>query len=345
MIKQKVNIVFLSDTHLGLDYPLKPRIMRQHRGTDFFQNFETVLAYAVQIKADLVIHAGDFFFRSRIPTPIVDKAYQMLLDFTRYQIPICLVPGNHERSRLPDSLFLCHPMIHVFSECQTRLFTIKQTKISVSGFPFERHNIRTRFKQLVRNCLWDEIRAEIKLLFFHQVIEGATVGPGDYRFPANSDSVAISDLPDDAAAILCGHIHRQQILRNHRNPDIPIILSGSTERTSFAEMNEEKGFCHLVFSPITSRLTQIRFIPIRTRPMSDILIPPNLQPDKVHVFLENCVRDIDKRAILRFKADTSIIHETAEKFTHSFLRSVLPETVNFSVSRSVYQNSDEQIIK
>ncbi|TFG97301.1 MAG: metallophosphoesterase, partial [Calditrichales bacterium] len=74
MTDQSIHIIFLSDTHLGQDYPLRPRTQHQHRGADFFLNFKNVLEYAVEIKADLVIHAGDFFFRSRVPPSIVDKA-------------------------------------------------------------------------------------------------------------------------------------------------------------------------------------------------------------------------------------------------------------------------------
>ena len=38
-------------------------------------------------------------------------------------------------------------------------------------------------------------------------------------------------IPEDLTAVLCGHIHRQQVLKS---PKVPVIYPGSIERTSFA---------------------------------------------------------------------------------------------------------------
>ena len=35
-----IRILFLADTHLGFDLPVKPRINRRRRGIDFFKNYE-----------------------------------------------------------------------------------------------------------------------------------------------------------------------------------------------------------------------------------------------------------------------------------------------------------------
>ena len=109
-----LRIVFLADTHLGFDYPVKPRIKRRRRGPDFFANFRQVLEYARQTRPDIVLHGGDLFFRSKIPPKIIDLVYGDLFDFAGEGIPLLIVPGNHERSILPASLFLNHPNIHIF---------------------------------------------------------------------------------------------------------------------------------------------------------------------------------------------------------------------------------------
>jgi DNA repair protein SbcD/Mre11 len=38
-----VRVLFVSDTHIGLDWPTRPRVVRHRRGDDFFQNFERAL--------------------------------------------------------------------------------------------------------------------------------------------------------------------------------------------------------------------------------------------------------------------------------------------------------------
>ena len=75
----------------------------------FFRNHESVLKYAKEIGADLVLHGGDFFYRTKIPQMIIAKAYDSLIHFAENNIPIVIVPGNHESSRLPDSLLTPAP--------------------------------------------------------------------------------------------------------------------------------------------------------------------------------------------------------------------------------------------
>ena len=35
-----IRILFLADTHLGFDFPFRPRIQRRRRGPEFFANFK-----------------------------------------------------------------------------------------------------------------------------------------------------------------------------------------------------------------------------------------------------------------------------------------------------------------
>ncbi len=73
-----IKILFLADTHLGFDLPMKPRIERRRRGYDFFENYEKTLRPALNGEADCLIHDGDLFFRSKIPEPIAKMAFEPL---------------------------------------------------------------------------------------------------------------------------------------------------------------------------------------------------------------------------------------------------------------------------
>ena len=66
-----IKILLLADTHLGFDHPVRPSTSKPRRGEDFFNNFKLVLKYAEQNEIDLVLHGGDFFFRSKVPQKIV----------------------------------------------------------------------------------------------------------------------------------------------------------------------------------------------------------------------------------------------------------------------------------
>jgi len=90
-----IRILFFSDTHLGFDFPLRKSGVHRRRGVDFFTNYNRVLQRAVTGDADLIIHGGDLFFRSRVPDRILELAYGPLIETARTGMPVCIVPGNH----------------------------------------------------------------------------------------------------------------------------------------------------------------------------------------------------------------------------------------------------------
>ena len=59
-----LRVLFLADTHLGFDMPLRPRVERRRRGPDFFRMFQLVMEAAVRDRVDLVVHGGDVFLDS-----------------------------------------------------------------------------------------------------------------------------------------------------------------------------------------------------------------------------------------------------------------------------------------
>ena len=269
-----IKIIFFADTHLGFDYPVRPRVDRRRRGQDFFDNFQKVLNHAVDSKADLIIHGGDFFFRSRIPPKIINMAYDILLKFADKNIPIFMVPGNHERSNLPLALHLNHPNINIFHTPKTMFLEIKGNKILLAGFPCLRNNIRDRFQSMLKVTNYMANGADIKLLCLHQTVEGAQIL--NYTFRYGKDVIRMADLPLDFHAVLTGHIHRKQVLLKQGDGySIPVIYPGSTERTSFSEKAEEKGFFEILFGRSRGKNQEIQnlnFIKLPTRPMEDLLL-------------------------------------------------------------------------
>ena len=114
MTSRTVRILLVADTHLGFDLPFKPRIQRRRRGHDFFANFNLALAPALRGEVDLVVHGGDLLFRTRIPDALLEMAMEPLLKVANCGVPVYLVPGNHERSRIPLQIWTVHPNIYIF---------------------------------------------------------------------------------------------------------------------------------------------------------------------------------------------------------------------------------------
>lgn len=321
-----VKIIFLSDTHLGFDYPLRPKKEKRRRGIDFFNKFDKVLEYAREAQADLVIHGGDLFFRTLVPPTIVDMVYERIFNFAESGIPIVIVPGNHESSRLPASLFMQHPLIHYFSKTEVFQFQLKGMNFDLAGFPCVRKEVLSAFPKIAQE-IKPKLRDEsIKLLCMHQSIEGAKVGPSDYTFRGGTDVIPIRDLPDDYDLILSGHIHRSQIL--YSACQTPIIYPGSIERTAFAEKDEDKGFYEINISE--NQEISYAFIPLNSRPMIDIELQKTLytsttlKEDILHQ-----IKEIPSDSILRIKLKHK---EYLSLLNVRVLDGIIPSSMNYQVA-------------
>jgi exonuclease SbcD len=271
-----MRVLFLADTHLGFDDPLRPRVERRRRGPEFYDNFRRALGPARRGEVDLVIHGGDIFFRSKVRPDVVQKALGIIAEVTDCGIPFILVPGNHERSATPLPLLWDLENLHVYRKPETFIIEAKGERLAISGFPCERKGIRQAFPRLLAETGWDRHEADIRLLSMHQSVEGATVGPVNYTFRRGDDVVPARLIPRDFAAVLSGHIHRAQTLRKDlrgQQMPAPVIYPGSTERTAFAEKDETKGYVMLDLKGTNDgrgRLVGERLVTLPSRPMVEL---------------------------------------------------------------------------
>ncbi len=338
----EIRIILVSDTHLGIDLPVHPRIRRVRRGEDFFNNFSAVLNYARTHNADFLVHGGDLFFRSRVNQGLINRTYQMLYDIAGRGIKVLLVPGNHERGNLPSSLFLSDVNIHVFDRPRSFTFMKENHRVVFCGFPFQKDDIRKNFKVCLRATGWSALKAPVRFLCLHQVVEGATVGPKNFCFLKGEQTIAMKDLPPQFTAVLAGHIHRAQIL--HRNGiskyhRLPVIYSGAIERTSYAERYEQKGFYDLRIRLDSSGKIVYRaldFLQLPTRPMEQVLLPLNLNRQELSSYIESQVRYLHPRSIVYFhcisgiKTAKPVIPDAAQ------LRCILPAEMIGKFTRSCF---------
>lgn len=321
-----IKIIFFADSHLGFDTPLRPKKEKRRRGTDFLNNFDFILDYAKNNKADLVIHGGDLFFRTHVPAPIVDVVYERIFNFAQTGIHIGIVPGNHESSKLPVSLFMQHANIHYYTKSQIFRFRLNEIDFDIAGFPCVRNDVRSVFPGIIKEIQTQTREDSVKFLCMHQAIEGARVGPSNYTFRKGNDIIAIDDLPGNFDLILSGHIHRAQVMYTRNNT--PIIYPGSIERTSFAEKDEEKGFYEIDVN--SQRECSFRFIKLNTRPMIDVLFDKesytisSLKDEIIHL-----VNEIHPDSIIQFRMK-NIANLTL--LSSKLLNDIIPPTMNYQIS-------------
>jgi len=348
MKRKKIRILLVADTHLGFDLPFRSRVRRRRRGHDFFANFKRALQPAIQGKADVVLHGGDLFYRSRVPEALVDMAFAPLIEVAERGIPIYLVPGNHERSRIPLHLWSAHPNLHIFTEPKTYLKEIDGIKLAISGFPFAR-SIRDKFCGLIRDTGYEGTRSDVRILCMHQTVESAQVGPSNYTFRSGPDVIRGVDIPDDFSMVLSGHIHRAQVLTVDLKGSAlgaPVIYPGSVERTSFAERKENKQYVIVeAVKDGTSigQLDKATFISLPARPMVIIRVDVDEKDAKgVNRFLEQRFSEIDADSIVRIQPRGQMSEDVRRVLSAHHLRSIAPDSMNVSVSIPRAENPTQE---
>lgn len=325
-----IRMLFMADSHLGFDLPTTTRVDRRRRGHDFLVNHAAALQPALNGEVDVVVHGGDVFDRPDVLPSLAYQAYQPLRRVADAGVPVFIVPGNHERSRLPHMHLLAHPRIHVFDVPRTFALRVRDVRLALSGFPYERRDVRTRFPALLEQTGWARESADVRVLCVHHCIEGARVGPQDFTFTSARDVIRTGDLPAGFSATLSGHIHRRQVLeRDLRGGALshPVFYPGSIERTATAEIGEPKGYLMLQLSPGADVQWSFRELP--ARPMIAITLHAD---GSLEERLRACIAESPADAVLHIRVDGVPDAVQSRLVSPRMIRQLAPPTMNVEVS-------------
>lgn len=331
-----IRILLLADSHLGLDLPSRPRVERRRRGHDFLANYARALEPALAGAVDLVVHAGDVFDRPSVVPTVAYQAFEPLRRIAERGTPVFIVPGNHERSRMPHARFAVHPRIHIFDRPRTFCVKVRDQAIALAGFPYERRNVRGRFPELLAETGCSDTPATHRLLCLHHCVEGATVGPADYTFTTADDVVRHVDIPPDFAAVLTGHIHRHQVLTTDlagRRLRVPVLYPGSIERTSLAEIDEVKGYMMVQLPHAVGAHPAWQFHPLPARPMlreevSAEALDPTMLDTVIRAIVSDAPHDV---VLLSIRITGTLTDAHWRVLSSSHLRTFVPATMNVEI--------------
>jgi DNA repair exonuclease SbcCD nuclease subunit len=332
-VNERIRILFLADTHLGFDLPIRARVQRRRRGQDFLANYATALKPALDGHVDLVVHGGDVFNRSRVPTSVAWQAFEPLARVAELGIPVFVVPGNHERGRIPQIRFAQHRRIHLFDRPRTFEVEVRGVPIAIAGFPSERNDVRTKFVDLVEATRWRDVTAPVRMLCLHQCVEGATVGPNDFTFTTASDVIRGRDIPAGLSAVLSGHIHRHQVLtRDLRGHALsaPVLYPGSIERTSIAEADEEKGFMIVEVAIAEADVNvawEFHALPARPLVRHDLVVDA-IADDALESTLRTLIAEAPADAVLTIRVTGTMSEHAWRVMSAANLRRMSPPSMN-----------------
>jgi exonuclease SbcD len=295
----------VSDTHLGVfprEYgKIDPSTGLRVRTQDFTNSFLYVTEFALKEHVDAILMCGDIFDRIDPPNQVRKDLLDSLMKVTQHGIKVIIIGGNHDTPRLPGSASPLQLLEHidgvnVFHKPSSEPLTLKATArsndIDVYPFPYlpparwfdykkqesllrvsERELTLSDRHSMIIDCIKTALddmgrvaqsrKNSKSILMMHYMIEGSDVGHTPYII--NDIVIPRGIIPFNIFSyVACGHVHKYQSV-TPRGQEGLAYFSGSTERTSFNERDEEKGFILLD----TSRGTEFaaEFLKVPTRPM------------------------------------------------------------------------------
>jgi DNA repair exonuclease SbcCD nuclease subunit len=167
-------------------------------------------------------------------------------------------------------------------------------------------------------------------------VEGATCGPPPgFTFRDGEEVVAGGDLPADVAVVLCGHVHRHQLLRRDLRGRLlpsPIVYAGSVERTSFAEREESKGFLMVEVGAggPGGRLLACDFRPLPARPMRVHEVPSTTSAAELERQIRAVLAESPEDVVLQLRVPERLLATGA--LAAARLRTLAPTTANVTVA-------------
>nr|MDO8119132.1 exonuclease SbcCD subunit D [Candidatus Sigynarchaeota archaeon] len=228
------------------------------REVDTYEAFKQFVDCAVAERPDVIVHAGDLFDSVRPTNRAISFVLGQLLRLSEAGIPFVMISGNHETPRLKEtgsvfSLFDHIPHVHAVYGNHYELVAIDDLKIH--AIP-QCDDIESEKKKMIEHN--DNSGLNIALL--HASVLGSGL-PAFMMGEFNEQTVTIDDVTNfDYLAL--GHYHKCTRVRDDA------YYAGSTERFSFNEVKDDKGFFDVRLSEDGER--EVVFHPLRTRAMVDL---------------------------------------------------------------------------
>jgi len=252
-----MRIVHFSDTHLGFsDFAkIDPELGINLREADVYRAFSQVIEYIRENPPDIVIHSGDLFETSRPSNRAINFALKEIAKISQMGIPFVLISGNHStpRTRSSGSIFEAFEIfdgLHPVYKSKYEWITIHNVVFHcIPHMPTE-EEINSAFQKLT-----PDPKSKYNVIVSHA---GVTADIQYKMGEFNELMIPFSALTkrNNFDYIGMGHYHRHLELASNA------YYSGSTERFSFREANDQKGFMDVDLDH-----RRFKFIPIEVREM------------------------------------------------------------------------------
>lgn len=232
-----MRLVHISDTHLGFSAysKLDPSEGINQREEDIYRAFEQAVDRTIELKPDIVVHAGDLFDAVRPQNRAIDFALKQLIRLSEAGIETVLISGNHSTPRLREtgnifSIFEHLDHIHPVYQPGGKKLVFGDTTVFAAP-----HSTDPSLPELANAIMPSKDTGKNVL-----VLHAGVVGSDTYKMDEfNEQTIPIESLKADWDYIALGHYHQFKKVRENA------YYSGSTERLGFGEIGQRKGIAEV----------------------------------------------------------------------------------------------------
>ncbi len=331
-----MRVLHFSDTHLGYQaFDVVNAQSINAREQDMYDAFERVVERILELRPDVVIHAGDFFHRPSPSNRALTFGLEQLRRVCDAKIPIVIIGGNHET---PKTIYNS-PILRAFRslECVHPFFSdrwefFENDQLAIHGVPHinDARLLRTELERMT------PVPGKFNILLLHTSLGKRYLMEeyGEQIFPPEfEDKLAAFDY------IALGHWHNHQQINIHPNA----WYAGSTERLSDTEIGAEKGFILLDINNKTDY--QLYFESIYTRPWLKLEIL-----DCQHKTLEEITNELTnfrdqsatQNAIISLNLHDIKVEQSLE-LSNARLKELFPDTFQILAKRRTH--SDRSFVR
>jgi len=332
-----MKVLHVADTHLGYSaYRKATEGGINQREMDAYDAFKQFVDYAIKLKPDLILHAGDLFDSVRPNNRAITFAMDQLIRISEAKIPFVVIAGNHEHPKLKETGHIFSIFDHICcvypiynAKYETLPFKINKEKITIHAVP--QCELKKQFDEEMKKLKPDST-ADYNIFISH----GAVTGIKEFSMNEfNELFIPTKNLSEDFDYIALGHFHRFTKLASNA------FYSGSTERFTFTDAPDKKGFLELELS--NGRLKH-KFIELENRPMVDPkpIKCSNLKLDEVMKKIKETVKGIKpKEKTFRITLDDIPAH-IYRGIDFGEIRKLSGEAIHYELKANVVKDGESK---
>jgi DNA repair exonuclease SbcCD nuclease subunit len=305
---------------------------------DAYDAFKQFIDYAIKSKPDLIIHAGDLFDSVRPNNRAITFGVKQLVRLTKEKIPIAVVAGNHEHPKIKETGHIFSLFEHIDgvypiynAKYEKLSFKIKNEKLVIHAVP--QCELKKQYNKEIGKVKPDP-SADYNIFVSHGAVTGIKV------FSMNEFNELIiptKSLSKNFDYIALGHFHSYSEIANNA------FYSGSTERFTFTDAPDKKGFIELNLS---KKNIKQKFIELKNREMIDHkpIQCSKLKLDEVMEKIKSTVKElVPKEKTFRITLD-DIPAPVYRGLDFNEIKKISGEAVHFEIKANVIKEGESKAI-